>query len=85
MRGQLVVSEPDASSPLDSDRIVIRTGPQSLALLKDTQWVDPLPKLVQAKPWSGVSRPAITGYNFPILKWRRSTYRSKSWRNGEMW
>ena len=37
------------------------------------------------KPWSGVSRPAITGYNFLILKWRRSTYRSKSWRNGEMW
>lgn len=49
VHGQLVVSEPSASSPLDSDRIVIRAGPQSLALLKDTQWVDPLPQLVQSR------------------------------------
>jgi cholesterol transport system auxiliary component len=49
LRGQLIVSEPSASSPLDSDRIVIRTGPLSLALLKDTQWVDPLPALVQSR------------------------------------
>jgi len=49
VHGQLVVSEPIASSPLDSDRIVVRTGPQSLELLKDTQWVDPLPHLVQSR------------------------------------
>ena len=49
LHGQLVVSEPAASSPFDSDRIVVRTGPQSLELLKDTQWVDPLPQLVQSR------------------------------------
>lgn len=49
LHGQLVVSEPAASSPFDSDRIVVRTGPQSIALLKDTQWIDPLPRLVQSR------------------------------------
>ena len=49
VHGQLVVSEPTASSPLDSDRIVVRTGPRSLALLKDTQWVNPLPHLMQSR------------------------------------
>ena len=49
LHGQLIVSEPTAVSPFDSDRIVIRTGAQSLALLKNTQWVDPLPDLVQSR------------------------------------
>lgn len=49
LRGQLVVAEPTASSPYDGDRIVIRTGPESLALLKGTQWIGQLPHLVQSR------------------------------------
>jgi cholesterol transport system auxiliary component len=47
--GQLVVSVPTASPPLDGDRIVVRTGPQSLALQKDAQWTDTLPRLLQSR------------------------------------
>lgn len=46
-RGVLVVEEPSASAPDDGDRIVVRTGPRSIAFLKGAQWVGGLPKLVQ--------------------------------------
>ena len=45
----MVVSEPLASAPLDSDRIVVRTGDESLALLSGAQWADRLPRLVQTR------------------------------------
>ena len=48
-RGQLVVSVPTASPPLNGDRLIVRTGPQSLALQKDAQWSDTLPRLVQSR------------------------------------
>ncbi|HUZ68061.1 MAG TPA: ABC-type transport auxiliary lipoprotein family protein [Beijerinckiaceae bacterium] len=48
-KGILVVEEPSASAPDDSDRIVVRTGPDSIAFLRGAQWVDSLPNLVQAR------------------------------------
>lgn len=48
-RGQLVVLEPTAFAPLDSDRIVVRTNADALAYLSGAQWVDQLPALVQAR------------------------------------
>jgi cholesterol transport system auxiliary component len=48
-RGQLVVSVPTALPPFDGDRLIVRTGPQSLAVQKDSQWSDSLPRLVQAR------------------------------------
>ena len=48
-RGQLVVSEPIASPPTDSDRIIVRPTPDTLATLKGAQWVDRLPRLVQTR------------------------------------
>lgn len=48
-RGVLVVEEPSAAPPIDTDRIVVRTGPYSIAYLKGAQWVDGLPKLVQSR------------------------------------
>ena len=48
-RGQLVVSVPTALPPLDGDRLIVRTGPQSLAVQKNSQWSDTLPRLVQAR------------------------------------
>ena len=48
-RGQLVVAEPVATLPVDSDRIVIRTGPEAVAYLTGAQWADRLPRLVQTR------------------------------------
>ena len=48
-RGQLVVAEPTAVLPEDSDRVVIRTGPESVAYLTGAQWADRLPRLLQTR------------------------------------
>jgi cholesterol transport system auxiliary component len=48
-RGQLAILRPDATLPADSDRIVVRAGPQSIAYLTGAQWVDKLPSLVQSR------------------------------------
>ena len=48
-RGQLAVARPDAILPADSDRIVVRTDPQSVAYLTGAQWADKLPSLVQSR------------------------------------
>ena len=48
-RGQLAVAEPVTTSAIDSERIVIRTGPESLAYLTGAQWSDRVPRLVQTR------------------------------------
>jgi cholesterol transport system auxiliary component len=48
-KSQLAVYEPTAVSPIDSNRIVVRTGPDSLAYLSGSQWADELTSLVQAR------------------------------------
>ena len=48
-RGQLVVNEPVATLPVDSDRIVIRTAPEAVAYLTGAQWADRLPRLLQTR------------------------------------
>ena len=48
-RGQLAVLLPDATLPANSDRIVVRTNPQSVAYLSGAQWADKLPSLVQSR------------------------------------
>ena len=48
-RGQLAVLRPDAILPADSDRIVVRTNPQSVAYLSGAQWADKLPSLIQSR------------------------------------
>lgn len=47
--GQLVVNEPLATAPGDSDRIIVRPTPDTLAALKGAQWVERLPRLVQTR------------------------------------
>ena len=49
IRGVLAVAEPNADGPLDSERIVIRTGPDQLAYLAGAKWADNLPALLQSK------------------------------------
>ncbi|HXW19506.1 MAG TPA: ABC-type transport auxiliary lipoprotein family protein [Roseiarcus sp.] len=44
---QLAVREPIASLDLDSQRILVRTGPETIAYLSGAQWSDRLPALVQ--------------------------------------
>lgn len=48
-RRRLVVNEPEAVLPADSDRIVVRTGPEAVAYLSGAQWADRLPKLLQSR------------------------------------
>ena len=46
-RGQLAIYEPTASLPLESQRVLVRTGPGSIAYLHGAQWAADLPSLVQ--------------------------------------
>lgn len=46
-RGQLAVYEPAATLPLESQRVVVRTGPETIAYLHGAQWSTDLPSLVQ--------------------------------------
>jgi cholesterol transport system auxiliary component len=48
-RGQVAVSEPVATAPADSDRIVVRPTPDTLATIKGAQWAERLPRLVQTR------------------------------------
>jgi cholesterol transport system auxiliary component len=48
-RGQLVITEPIALAPYDSEKIVVRPAPGEAAQLTDAQWEDRLPKLMQAR------------------------------------
>lgn len=48
-RGVLVIPEPTAPAPSDGDRIVVRTGPSSVAVVKGAQWTDRLPRLLQSR------------------------------------
>jgi cholesterol transport system auxiliary component len=66
--GQLAVAVPDATLPANSDEIVVRTGPQSVAYLSGAQWADKLPSLIQSRliesfqnahVLRGVGRPGI--------------------------
>ncbi len=49
LRHAIDVSRPIAIQPYDSDRLVIRTGPDTIAYLQGSQWVDGLPRLLQAR------------------------------------
>lgn len=46
---QIVVAPPAATSPFDGDRLVVRAANGSFAYVKDAQWVDTLPRLLQAR------------------------------------
>ena len=48
-RRQLVVTEPSAVQPVDSDHIIVRRPDGSLATLAHTAWADSLPKLIQSR------------------------------------
>jgi len=48
-RGQLIIAEPTALAPYDSEKIVVRPAPGEAAQLGDAQWEDRLPKLMQAR------------------------------------
>jgi cholesterol transport system auxiliary component len=48
-RRQILIAEPAALKALDSQNIVIRTGPRAIEYLKGAQWADRLPLVVQAR------------------------------------
>lgn len=79
-RGQLAIAEPTATLPVDSDRIVVRTGPEAVAYLTGAQWADRLPRLVQtqmiaafenARAFRSVGRPGLNADNNLVSEIRR--------------
>jgi len=48
-RGLLAVEQPTALQILDTEKVVIAPTPGEVAYLPDAQWVDRLPKLLQAR------------------------------------
>jgi cholesterol transport system auxiliary component len=46
---QIVVTQPAAVSPLDSDRIVVRSPTMGLTVMPGAQWSDQLPDLLQSR------------------------------------
>jgi len=49
LRAPLAIREPVASLDLDSQRILVRTGPDTVAYMAGAQWSDRLPALVQSR------------------------------------
>jgi cholesterol transport system auxiliary component len=49
LRAQVAVREPLATLDLDTQRVLVRTGPGTLAYLSGAQWSDRLPTLVQTR------------------------------------
>jgi cholesterol transport system auxiliary component len=49
LRGQLRVVEPIASTSLDSDQILVRSGPEQIATLAGARWAAALPILIQTR------------------------------------
>jgi cholesterol transport system auxiliary component len=49
MGAQVAVTEPVATAPVDTDRIVVRPTPDTVALLKGAQWTERLPRLIQTR------------------------------------
>jgi cholesterol transport system auxiliary component len=47
--GQIVVAEPTALQPYESERIVVKDAAGSISFLGGAQWSDRLPRLLQAK------------------------------------
>jgi cholesterol transport system auxiliary component len=49
LRAQVAIREPLTSLDLDSQRILVRTSPETVAYLSGAQWSDRLPTLVQTR------------------------------------
>lgn len=49
LRGQLAVAVPVSDQARDSDRIVVRPAPDTIAYLTGAQWAESLPRLVQGR------------------------------------
>lgn len=80
VRGALEIGDPSASEVLDSERILVRTGPDTLAYLAGAQWSERLPALVRARvvaaferarPGRAVVAPGMVSDNQLMLDVRR--------------
>ena len=49
LRAKVNVLQPTASGELDSDRVLVRTGPTDFAVLAGARWSEPLPVLIQSR------------------------------------
>jgi len=66
LKAQIRVRAPVATDDLDSERVLVRTGPNALAQLAGAQWSDRLPDLLQARLVETFQRaggPRVVGEN----------------------
>ncbi len=74
LRAPLRIAEPLAGVDLDTDRILVRTGPQEVATLAGARWSERLPLLVQSRlnetfqnsGFTGVARRATAVANYEL-------------------
>ena len=59
---QVVVSEPIATAPADSDRIVVRPTPDTRAAFQGAQWTERLPRLVQTRLLQSFENAALSRF-----------------------
>ena len=59
---QVVVTEPVATAPVDSDRIVVRPTPDTRAAFQGAQWAERLPRLVQTRLLQSFENAALSRF-----------------------
>ena len=60
-RAQLLVKLPNALKSIDSDRIIVKSGPSGITYLAGAQWADSVPRMVQAKLVEAFENTGSTG------------------------
>jgi len=58
---QLLIKVPNALKAINSDRIVVKTGPNAITYLEGAQWSDTVPLMVQAKLVEAFENTGSTG------------------------
>ncbi|THD49439.1 MAG: hypothetical protein E7774_01210 [Bradyrhizobium sp.] len=61
LRGAFHIPEPTATTDLDSDRILLRAGPERLAVLADAKWPDRLPVILKARLTQSFQNAGLSG------------------------
>lgn len=62
LRAQVVVTEPLATAPADSDRIVVRPTPDTRAAFQGAQWAERLTRLVQTRLLESFENAALSRF-----------------------
>ncbi len=62
LRAQVRIAQPVATADLDSDRVLVRTAPLTLANLSGVRWPDTLPSLLKARLTQSFQNAGLTRF-----------------------